>query len=167
MADEATEIQEVEHRGVGGARPGAGAPRGNGNARNHGLNSLKKAWSELGNRTIDGRSPAAVALRKWRADVIDDLGGEDAISTQQEALIDLACKSKLLLNSVDAWLMTQPSLVNKRKRSLFPVVLQRQTLADGLARYLGQLGLERRVKPPETVSDLLNKAQQDGEKAEG
>jgi hypothetical protein len=108
-----------------------------------------------------------VALRKWRADVIDDLGGKDAISTQQEALIDLACKSKLLLDSVDAWLMTQPSLVNKRKRSLFPVVLQRQTLADGLARYLGQLGLERRVKPPETVSDLLNKAQQDGEKAEG
>jgi hypothetical protein len=100
-----------------------------------------------------------VALRKWRADVIDDLGGKDAISTQQEALIDLACKSKLLLDSVDAWLMTQPSLVNKRKRSLFPVVLQRQTLADGLARYLGQLGLERRVKPPETVSDLLNKAQ--------
>jgi hypothetical protein len=51
-----------------------------------------------------------VAVRKWRADVIEDLGGKDAISTQQETLIDLASKSKLLLDSVDAWLMTQPSL---------------------------------------------------------
>jgi len=34
-------------------------------------------------------------------------------------------------------------------------VLQRQTLADGLARYLGQLGLERRQKV-RTINDLLN-----------
>jgi hypothetical protein len=155
MSDEATAIQEAEHKGTGGARPGAGAPKGNGNRRTHGLRSLQKAWSQLGNRVIDGRSPAAVALRKWRANVIDDLGGREAISTQQEALIDLACKSKLLLDSVDAWLMTQPRLVNARKRSLIPVVLQRQTLADGLARYLSQLGLERRQKV-KTITDLLN-----------
>jgi hypothetical protein len=29
---------------------------------------------------------------------------------------------------------------------LLPVVLQRQQLADGLARYLNQLGMERRHK---------------------
>jgi hypothetical protein len=37
-------------------------------------------------------------------------------------------------------------LRKKRKKSLLPVVLQRQTLVDGLARYLAQLGLERRHK---------------------
>jgi hypothetical protein len=155
MTDEATASQETESKGIGGARPGAGAPKGNVNRQTHGLTSLKKAWSRLGNRAIDGRSPAAVALRKWRASVINDLGGKDNISTQQEALVDLACKSKLLLDSVDAWLLTQPSLVNARKRSLYPVVLQRQALADGLARYLTQLGLERRHKV-KTISDLLN-----------
>ena len=51
--------------------------------------------------------------------------------------------------------MTQPRLVNARKRSLIPVLLQRQTLANGLARYLSQLGLERRQKV-ETITDLLN-----------
>lgn len=76
--------------------------------------------------------------QRWRSGVggqasLKNLGGKDAISTQQEALIDLACKSKLLLDSVDTWLLSQPSLINKRKRTLLPVVLQRQTLADGLA----------------------------------
>jgi hypothetical protein len=66
---------------------------------------------------------------------------------QQNALVDLTVKSKLLLDSIDAWLLTQPTLTNKRKRALWPVILQRQTLADGFARYLSQLGLERRIKP--------------------
>jgi hypothetical protein len=59
------------------------------------------------------------------------------------------------LDSIDAWLLTQPTLVNVRKRTLIPVVLQRQTLADGLARYLSQLGLERRHKV-KTLHEILN-----------
>jgi len=53
---------------------------------------------------------------------------------------------KILLDSIDTWLFTQPSLVNSRKRSVIPVVLQRQALADSLVRYLAQLGLARRHK---------------------
>jgi hypothetical protein len=124
----------------------SGPPKGNSNARKHGLNSLKRAWSQLGNRMLDGRSPAAIAIRKWRAELIADLGGDDAVSTQQLAIIDLAGKQKLLLDSIDTWLLSQPSLINARKRSVIPVVLQRQALADGLAKYLSQLGLQRRYK---------------------
>jgi hypothetical protein len=72
------------------------------------------------------------------------LGGD--ISTQQSALVELSVKSKLLLDSIDTWLLTQPSLINARKKSLLPVVRERQQLADGLARYLAQLGLERKAK---------------------
>src|SRR6516162_7958000 len=131
-----------------------GAPKGNSNARKHGLNSLKKAWSQLGNRALDGRSPAAIAIRRWRAELIADVGGDDAVSTQQLAIVDLAGKQKLLLDSIDTWLLAQPSLINARKRMLLPVVQQRQQLADALARYLGQLGLEhrRRVK---TLQEVL------------
>ena len=60
-----------------------------------------------------------------------------------------------MLDSIDACLLTQPSLINARLRTLIPLVLQRQTLADGLARYLSQLGLERRHKV-QTVTDMLN-----------
>ena len=110
----------------------------------HGLTILKRAVNGLGNRLIDRRTATGKALTKWRADLVADLGGD--ISTQQSALVDLAVKSKLLLDSIDVWLLVQPSLINSRKRSLLPVVKERQALADALARYLAQLGLERRTK---------------------
>jgi hypothetical protein len=138
---------------------GHGAPRGNINARKHGLNSLKKAWSQLGNRALDGRSQASVAIRKWRAELIADLGGDEAASTQQLAVIDLAGKQKLLLDSIDTWLLSQPSLINSRKRSLIPVVLQRQQLANALVDYLTKLGLERRHKV-KTLHEILAQPQQ-------
>lgn len=150
-------------------RPSGGAPEGNANARTHGLYSLKRAVNEVGLKAIDGRSAVGRALSQWRADLVHDLGGQDNVSTQQEALIDLAVKSKLLLDSVDAWLLTQPSLVNRRKKALLPVVRERQQLADGLARYLGQLGLERRVKVPTLAEYLagLGDGEEDGEQEEG
>ncbi len=121
----------------------------------HGLTTLKKAVKGLGGRVIDRRTTLGKALAKWRGDLIQDLGGKEAISTQREALVDLAVKSKLILDSIDAWLLTQPSLVNARKRSLLPAVRERQQLADGLARYLGQLGLERKIKDlPDLAREL-------------
>jgi hypothetical protein len=116
---------------------------GNRNALTHGLHTLKRTISLLGGRTIDRRYRVGKALAQWRDDIVADLGGADTISTQQQALVELAVRSKLLLDSVDAWLLVQPSLINARKRTLLPVVIQRQALADALARYLAQLGLKR------------------------
>ena len=127
-------------------KPVRSGPMGNLNASKHGLTKLKESVKGLGGRVIDNRTALGKALRKWRTDLIQDLGGKETISTQQEALVDLAVKSKLILDSIDAWLLTQRSLVNTRKRSLIPAVRERQQLADGLARFLGQLGLERRSK---------------------
>ncbi len=126
----------------------------------HGLTTLKQAVRGLGGRVIDRRTTLGKALTKWRGDLIQDLGGRENISTQQEALVDLAVKSKLILDSIDSWLLTQPSLVNARKRSLLPAVKERQQLADGLARYLGQLGLKRVVKTV-TLDEVLDEP--DGE----
>jgi len=122
----------------------------------HGLTTLKQAIKGLGGRVIDRRTTLGKALSRWRLNLIQDLGGEETISTQQEALIDLCVKSKLMLDSIDAWLLTQRSLINARKRSLLPAVRERQQLADGLARYLGQLGLERRTKEVPSLTEYLN-----------
>jgi len=103
-----------------------------------------------------------VALRKWRLKLIEDLGGKDAISAQQECLIVLVCRTKFLLDSVDAWLFTQESLINKRKRSVYPVLLQRQALADGLARYLTALGLEKRDGNLDLARRIMRDKQQQG-----
>jgi hypothetical protein len=125
--------------------------------RKHGLTILKRAVNGLGNRLIDRRTATGKALAKWRAELIADLGGADSISTQQSAIIDLAVKSKLLLDSIDVWLLTQPSLVNMRKRALLPVVVQRQALADGLVRYLQALGLKRVTRDSETLESYVKR----------
>ena len=48
-------------------------------------------------------------------------------SAQQLAIVDLAGKQKILLDSIDTWLFTQP-------RSVIPGVLQRQALKALLKR---------------------------------
>ena len=67
-----------------------------------------------------------------------------------------------MLDSVDMWLLVQPSLINVRKRTLLPVVVQRQALADALARYLGQLGLRRIIKTKKLQEILDDDEQPEG-----
>lgn len=132
----------------------------------HGLTTLKKAVRVLGGRAIDRRTALGRALEDWRYSILQDLGGVDQTSTQQRQVIDLAVKTKLLLDSIDAYLVKQPSLVNHRKRMVLPVVLQRQQLADALARYMTQLGLEKKVKLIPALSDYLATKEQ-GAKVNG
>ena len=64
--------------------------------------------------------------------------------------------NKLYVNSLDAWLATQP-LVLKRKKTVIPVVMQRDTLAESLARQLMRLNspeLRRRTKQ-RTLKDYI------------
>ena len=132
----------------------------------HGLSLAKRALREHGTRALDRRTSLSKALDRWRDDLIADLGGSQQVTTQQHAVVNLAIKTKLLLDSIDGWLLQQPTLVNARKRALLPVVLQRQQLANSLARYMTQLGLERRAKQvPDLASYLAAKeaAPQSGE----
>lgn len=117
---------------------------------------MKRALKAGGVRTLDRRTRVSKALDQWRDELISDLGGSEQISTQQRAIINVAIKTKLLLDSVDAWLLQQPSLINLRKRSVHPVVLQRQSLADSLIRAMVQLGLERKAKVLPSLTEYLN-----------
>jgi hypothetical protein len=80
-----------------GLKKPEGGQKGNGNAQKHGHSPLKKAVNTLGNRFLDKRTMASKALVQWRQDLIRDLGGD--VSTQQDAIISLAIKTKLLLGS--------------------------------------------------------------------
>jgi hypothetical protein len=106
---------------------------------------------------LDTMGEVGQALQQWRTAIIDDLGGEQGVSAMQRAVIELATKTYLMLDSVDKFLLSQKSLVNKSRRQLFPIVLQRQQLADALARYMNQLGLERRTRTPVSLEQYLSR----------
>jgi len=112
----------------------------------HGLNASMARVKLRGFRAIDRRMVAARQALGWRRELLEDLGGETAVSAAQLALVEVATRTRLFIDHADAVLMGRESLV-VRGRRLLPLVEQRQRLVDSLARLLGQLGLERR-KPP-------------------
>ena len=70
-------------------------------------------------------------------------GGD--LSRAQETILEAAAQAWVILASLDDWIARQPSLVTK-KRQVLAVVMQRMQIAEGLARNLERLGLERRAK---------------------
>jgi hypothetical protein len=68
------------------------------------------------------------------------------------------------LDSIDVWLLQQPTLIIKRKKAIIPPVQQRQALADALARYMSMLGLARKSKLT-SLADIL--AQDDDKPGSG
>jgi hypothetical protein len=121
----------------------------------HGLNPLKTKVKVAGLTALDRRTVAARALLHWRSDLIADLGGEQTVSAQQMALVEIASRTKLYVDHLDAFLMDPRSLVNAKKKAALPVLRERQALADSLARILSQLGLERRQAPPKSLNEFL------------
>lgn len=121
---------------------------GRGGCTRHGLTVLKARVKVRGLSALDQRTAAARALLHWQRELVRDLGGEDAASSAQRALVEIATRTRLYVESLDAFLMEQPSLIVGRgkKKTVLPVLIERQRLADSLAHTLGRLGLERRAK---------------------
>jgi hypothetical protein len=112
----------------------------------HGLNALMARVKLRGFRAIDRRMVAARRALAWRAELLEDLGGEAAVSAAQLALVEIATRSKIFLDHTDSVLMARETIVIRGRR-LLPLVEQRQKLADGLLRALLALGLEKRKAP--------------------
>lgn len=123
----------------------------------HSHYALSRALTTIGNQDgwIEGLGDVGESLQAWKAAIIDDLGGESQISAMELSVVELACKTHLLLASIDRFLLEQKSLINKSKRQLFPIVLQRQTLADALVGYMRTLGLKKKSKPVLSLNDYL------------
>jgi hypothetical protein len=141
----------------------------------HGQGIVSRALPHLMARVVDPHlpteslSPVEQAARDWRQQVLDDLGGLDAVSATRPALLDAATGSMILLASLDAYvfeLAGQGGLANRKHRRVFPVVLDRMRVADGLARQLQTLGLDRQERPPVDLSTYLAQRRSSGARTE-
>jgi hypothetical protein len=125
------------------------------------VTALKHRLLVKGMGAVDGRSQAAKAVKEWRSALVADLGGEGNISAQRMVLIDAACRTRLLLDHVDAFIMALPSIVNKSRRSCFPIIGQRMTLEAALMRSLAALGLERQSAPVKPFAEFIADLEQE------
>lgn len=121
----------------------------------HGLTALKVRVAVRGLSAIDQRTLAGRGLVVWQKELIAALGGEASITPQKREIIRDCAVTKLLRDSIDAWLLSQPSLINLRKRALLPVVKERLQIADHLLKSLSLLGLDRKAVDPPDLAALL------------
>jgi hypothetical protein len=117
--------------------------------------SAKAALVRFGSHAFDGRTRIAKALDEFHDALLADLGGPDAISKQQEIIITLATRTHFLVESLDAYIFSMKSPVNKQRRCLYPVIRERQSLADSLAKHLAMLGLEKRRPPAKPLHEYI------------
>ncbi len=131
-------------RGSNGKRP----------YQRHGLTHAMQAVRRLSADAIDGRSRVAKAAQAFRDSLLFDLGGEQALSTQELTIIDLAVSDVILLGLIDGFVYGNADLENplqnvlsKKHRRLYPIIEQRSSIANALTAKLSKLWIERRVQP--------------------
>lgn len=121
----------------------------------HGLKALKRRVRTRGLDALDRRSGAARDLVAWKEELVSALGGAANITPQENALIEMIVRQRIFIDHVDGFLLSQETLVVKKKRAIIPVLRERQSLVDSFARLLGQLGMKRREKPIPSLHEYL------------
>jgi hypothetical protein len=94
------------------------------------------------------------AMDHLRAQLLTDKGGPEAVTTAERVLIDLVVAAAIKSQRVEAYLATLPCLVDKRRRRVWQVVRDSTTLATHLATLLRDLGLERRARSLDLMSEI-------------
>jgi hypothetical protein len=121
-------------------RSGEGSiPRGS-SAR---IRGFTRIWEQSVTENVGAaRAVSAIARR--------DLGGD--LTRAQETILEAAAQAWVILSSLDDYIARQPSLVTKKRR-VVDVVVQRMQIAEGLAKNLERLGLERKAMPIATIRE--------------
>ena len=103
-----------------------------------------------------------------RAAIVEDLGGEDRISAQQDVLLDTLIRKVLLSDIGYGWLFQQGrEPINKKERRFWPIVKDLGTLDDSIARIVSMLGLERVKPPPQDLTAYIEERYGDNNDDEG
>jgi hypothetical protein len=124
-------------------------------AKRAGLRTLRRRVQLQGLACLDKRSAGGQELLYWRKELTIALGGEDDLSPQKKMLVELATRQRLIIDHIDGYIMSLPSLILRRKKSVLPIVMQRAVLAESLQKTLDRLGLERVPKLVPTLAEYL------------
>lgn len=122
------------------------------------LKGMMARVSARGLGALDRRSAGYIALKAWQEQLTKDLGGE--LSTQEAALVELITRTKLFLDSIDLFLMEQPSLVNKKKRTAWAILATRNSMANTLSNLLNQVGLAKRESRMKSLAEFLEEREE-------
>jgi hypothetical protein len=125
-----------------------GAPKGNRNAKKAGLYGRDAGHVDMRTR-LDKATVATIAA------IEADLGGREELSAQKLVILESIRRRLKIVLKVDEFIDGR-LIVDKKKRSLIPVVQQQMSTLESIRRDLVDLGLER-FKKPEPLEDYLKR----------
>jgi hypothetical protein len=109
---------------------------------------------------INKRTKAAREIVKWRAELMQDLGGEPTLTAAQRTRIETLVRTKLLLEHLDAQLLEHGTLFGKKghlRATVKAILSERNRMADSVERGLAALGQRDKAAGPALppIADLL------------
>jgi len=95
-----------------------------------------------------GNNKKAIAIKRWQAALIADLGGESEITAAQWQLIDSITRLRGRIDYADLWMSKQPTLIGL-DQGFYPAVGQWRMLIETMSKLLNQLfpdGIAKRIQ---------------------
>jgi len=151
-----SEIKQLDNAQGAGPDRAPGGQKGNKSAAKSGHYALRSSLKRDGLSVLTRRQREAVA--ECRKQIVDDLGGDENVPELKRLQIERYLITELLLQSLDGWLLQQPTLINRRRRALYPIVVQRNELVQTSLKLAQAIGLERRRKAVDIVGALAGMA---------
>ena len=127
-----------------------------------GMAALRRKIMMHGLSVVDKRTLTAKMLVEWRTGIVNDLGGPEAISSQQTTLIELAVRTKLMLEHIDSFILAQDSIIDLERKSLYPVVRERGTLANTSGVFTRAVGIGAKAAARAQSAELFGREGADG-----
>lgn len=148
-------IEQVGETQAAAPKPRGGAPRGNRNAVTHGHYGRKIKLTAVGFSHINKSTAGGFQLSERNRELVEHCGGKVTAVTRR--VIERICFSEYLLDHLDLHLAELgPNIINRRKRTLIPIVLQRDALVTTLTRLYDTIGYApRKPRTAEAIAEGL------------
>src|SRR5262245_4243437 len=139
-----------------GQKTRRGAPSGNKNAETHGYYRRKIQLEAVSFKDLNFSSSGGEQLRKRFLELLKHCGGEHVVSAVRRRLIERVVFTEYQLDCLDLYLVQLgPRIVNRRKRTLIPIVRERDALVSTLTKLYEQIGLDPRKPLIPTLAEYM------------
>jgi len=150
------EISDSEEDVTSRQKARRGAPVGNKNAETHGYYRRKVKLEPVSFNDLNFSSSGGEQLRKRFHELLKHCGGEHVVSAVRRRLIERVVFTEYQLDCLDLYLVELgPRIVNRRKRTLIPIVRERNALVSTLAKLYDQIGLDPTKPPIPTLAEYM------------
>ena len=136
-----------------------GAQPGNSNALKSGRFRRRRLLAALDWRTqLDRRSALFLELQSAYERLAAGVGGLEVLSPQKLSLLPTCAQLWLELDTLNHYIAKNGNLIDRRKKTLRPIVHDRNKQAMTLKVLLEVIGFDRSPKPVESLASYMHRA---------